>query len=75
MVFLVDRPHIGETIGNLRTITGNHLGRSGKVWRNRPSPTRDGYRKSDRLLFLNCSKTVADQNPSAAGRLGRLRVL
>ena len=43
---LVDRPHICETIGNLRTITlevlGNHL-----------SPTIVGYRKSDRVLFLN----------------------
>ena len=34
----------------------NHLGRSGKVWRNRLSPTRVGYRKSDRPLFLNTFK-------------------
>ena len=45
-----------ETIGDLRAITDNHLGRSGKVWRNRLSPTRVGYRKSDRLLFLNMFK-------------------
>ena len=47
----------GKAIGDLRTITGNHLGRSGKVWRNRLSPTRVLYRKSDRLLFLNMFKT------------------
>ena len=46
----------GKAIGDLRTITGYHLGRSGKVWRNRLSPTRVGFRKSDRLLFLNMFK-------------------
>ena len=55
-IFLVDRPHICETIGDLRAITDNHLGRSGKVWRNRLSPTRVGLRKSDRLLYLNMFK-------------------
>ena len=54
--FLVDRPHICETIGDLRAIMDNHLGRSGKVWRNLLSPTRVGYQKSDRLLFLNMFK-------------------
>ena len=62
-IFLVDRPHICETIGNSRTITGNHLGRSGKVWRNRPSPTRVGYRKSDRLLFINMFKNSSRPEP------------
>ena len=67
-IFLVDRPHICETIGSLRTITGNHLGRSGKVWRNRLSPTctRVGYWKSDRLLFLNMFK-----NSSRSKSVGR----
>ena len=55
-IFLVGRPHICETIGDLRAITDNHLRRSGKVWRNRLSPTRVGYRKNDRLLFLNMFK-------------------
>ena len=32
-IFLVDRQHICETIGDLRAITDNHLGRSGKVWK------------------------------------------
>ena len=62
-IFLVDRPHICETIGNLRTITGNHLGGSGKVWRNRFSPTRVGYRKSDQLLFLNMFKNRSRSKP------------
>ena len=61
-IFLVDRPHICETIGNLLTIRDNHLGRSEKVWRNRLSHTRVEYRKKD-------------QNPSAACRFGRQRVL
>ena len=60
---LVDRPHICETIGNLRTITDNHLGRSGKVLRNRLSPTRVEYRKSDRLLFLNMFKNSSRSKP------------
>ena len=60
---LVDRPHICETIANLRTITDNHLGRSGKVWRNRLSPTRVEYRKSDRLLFLNMFKNSSRSKP------------
>ena len=36
--------------------TCGQLGRSGKVWLNRLSPTSVGYRKSDRLLFLNMFK-------------------
>ena len=59
-IFFVDRPHIWETVGNF---TGNHLGRSGKVWRNRISPTRVGYRKSDRLLFLNMFKNSSRPEP------------
>ena len=62
-IILVDRPHICETIGNLRTITDNHLGWSGKVWRNRLSPTRVEYRKSDRLLFLNMFKNSSRSKP------------
>ena len=53
----------GKAVGDLRTITGNHLGRSGKVWRNRLSPTRVGYRKSDRLLFLNMFKNSSRPEP------------
>ena len=52
-LYMVDRPHIWK---NNRGLADNHLGRSGKVWRNRLSPTRVGYRKSDRLLFLNMFK-------------------
>ena len=37
--------------------------RSGKVWRNRLSPTRVGYRKSDRLLFLNMFKSSSRSKP------------
>ena len=62
-IILVDGPHICETIGNLRTITDNHLGRSRKVWRNRLSPTRVEYRKSDRLLFLNMFKNSSRSKP------------
>ena len=46
-----------------RTSAGNHLGRSGKVWRNRLSPTRVGHRKSDRLLFLNMFKNSSRSKP------------
>ena len=53
----------GKAIGDLRTITGNHLGRSGKVWHNRISPTRVRYRKSDRLLFLNMFKNSSRPEP------------
>ena len=62
-IILVDRPHICQTIRNLRTITDNRLGRSGKVWRNRLSPTRIEYRKSDRLLFLNMFKNSSRSIP------------
>ena len=47
-LFMVDRPHILESN---RGLAGNHGQSPGKVWRNRLSPTRVGYRKSDRLLF------------------------
>ena len=53
----------GKAIGDLRAITDNHLGRSRKVWRNRLSPTRVGYRKSDRLLFLNMFKNSSRPKP------------
>ena len=52
-----------KAIGDLRTITGNHLGRSGKVWRNRLGPTRVEYQKSDRLLFLNMFKNSSRPKP------------
>ena len=51
---------------NNRELADNHLGRSGKVWRNRLIPTRIGYRKSDRLLFLNMFK-----NSSRSKHIGR----
>ena len=76
-IWLISRIHVsGKATGDLRTNTGNHLGKSGKVWRNRLSPARVRYmyRKSDRLLFLNTLKKVADQNPLAQGRLGRPRI-
>ena len=53
----------GKAIGDLRTITGNHLERSGKVWRNRLSPTGVRYRKGDRLLFLNMLKNSSRPEP------------
>ena len=62
-IFLVDPPHICKTIRNLWTITGNRLGRSGKVWHNRLSPARVGYPKSDRLLFLNILKNSSQSKP------------
>ena len=76
---MVDRPHIWESNRDLRTFTGNHLGRSGKVWRNRLSPTRVGYRKSDRLLFLNMFKNSSRPEPvgprSSWSSEGPLKVL
>ena len=56
-------PISGKAIGDLWTITGNHLGRLWKVWRNRLSPKRVGYRKSDRLLFLNMFKNSSRPKP------------
>ena len=53
----------GKAIGDLRTITGNHLGRSGKVWRNGLSLTRVGYQNSDQLLFLNMFKNSSQPEP------------
>ena len=58
---MVDQPHIWESNPGLADNKGNHLRRSGKVWRNRLSPTRVGYRKSDWLLFSNMFKNRADQ--------------
>ena len=48
---------------NNRELADNQLGGSGKVWRNRLSPTRIGYRKSDRLLFLNMFKNSSRSKP------------
>ena len=55
----------GKAIGDLRTITGYHPGRSGKVWCNHLSPSRVGYmyRKSDRLLFLTMLKNSSRPEP------------
>ena len=61
-IWLIGRISV-KAIGDLRTITGNHLGRSGKVWRNRLSPTRVMYRKSYRLLFLNMFKNSSWPEP------------
>ena len=74
-LYMIDQPHIWESNPGLADNNGNYLQRSGKVWRNRLSPTRVGYRKSDWLLFSNMFKNRADQIMSAQGRLGRPRVL
>ena len=53
-----------KIVGNPRPLSSTTLYLRGKIWRNRLSPPRVGYRKCDRLLFLNMLKTVADQKPS-----------
>ena len=65
-IWLIGRTS-GKAVGDLRTITGNHLGRSGKVWRNRLSPTRVGYRNSDWLPFLNMFKNSTCSRPEPVG--------
>ena len=60
-LFLVDQPQFSE---NSREPASTTLYLRGKIWRNRLSLPRVGYRKCDRLLFLNMLKTVADQKPS-----------
>ena len=60
------------TCGQSRTITWEGLERSGaiaSVLRESGTKIVIGY------CFQTCSKTVADQNPSAAGRLGRPTIL
>ena len=57
---MVDQPHIWESN---RGLAGNHGQSPGKVWRNRISPTRVLYRKSDRLLFLNMFKNSSRPKP------------
>ena len=52
-LYMVDRQHIWKSN---RGLADNHGQSHGKVWRNCLSPTRVGYRKSDRLLFLNMFK-------------------
>ena len=70
-IWLISRTS-GKAIRNLRTITGNHLGRSGAI----ASVLREsGTEKEIGYCFSTCSKTVADQNPSTQGRLVRSRVL
>ena len=68
----------GKAIGDLRAIMDNHLGSSGKVWCNRLSPTRVGYRKSDRLQFLNMFKNSSRPKPlgprSSWSSVGPLKV-
>ena len=59
------------TCGQSRAITWGGLERSGAI----ASVQRESCtEKVIGYCFLTCSKPVADQNPSAAGRLGRLRV-
>ena len=45
-----------KIVGNLRALSSTTLYLRGKIWRDRLSPPRVGYRKSDRLLFLNMLK-------------------
>ena len=45
-----------KIVGNLRALSRTTLYLRGKIWRDRLSPPRVGYRKSDRLLFLNMLK-------------------
>ena len=45
-----------KIVGNLRALSSTTLYLRGKIWRARLSPPRVGYRKSDRLLFLNMLK-------------------
>ena len=60
------------TCGQSRAITREGLERSGAI----ASVLREsGTEKLIGYCFKTCSKTVADQNPSAASRLGRPRVL
>ena len=68
----------GKAIGDLRAIMDTHLGSSGKVWRNRLSPMRVGYRKSDGLQFLNMFKNSSRPKPlgprSSWSSVGPLKV-
>ena len=45
-----------KIVGNLRALSSTTLYLRGKIWRDRLSPPRVRYRKSDRLLFLNILK-------------------
>ena len=45
-----------KIVGNLRALTSTTIYIRGKIWRDRLSPPRVGYRKSDQLLFLNMLK-------------------
>ena len=51
-------------IGRISVKQSRTCGQSpGKVWRNCPSPTRVGYQKSYRLLFLNMFKNSSRSKP------------
>ena len=63
LVPIVPDPFFGRSaaflrkiVGNLRALSRTTLYLRGKIWRDRLSPPRVGYRKSDRLLFLNMLK-------------------
>ena len=58
--YMVDWPHIWESN---RGLADNHGQSPGKVWRNRLSPTRVGYRKRDWQLFLNMFKNGSRSEP------------
>ena len=45
-----------KIVRNLRALSSTTLYIRGKIWRDRLSPPRVGYRKSDRLVFLNMLK-------------------
>ena len=45
-----------KIVGNLRALSRTSIYLRGKIWRDRLSPPRVGYRKGDRLLFLNMLK-------------------
>ena len=69
--FLVDRPLFAKIIGNLCALAYTFGRRSGEI----ASVFRgSGSEKVVGFCFWTCSKTVADQNKSAQGRLGRLKV-
>ena len=56
---MVDRPHIWETNRGLADNQGQSPGKVGEGL----APTRVGYRKSDRLLFLNMFKNSSRLEP------------
>ena len=53
----------GKAIGDLRAIMDNHLGSSGKVWRNCLSPTRVETEKVIGYTFFNMFKNSSRPKP------------